>query len=112
MSHKASHWAFEAHTPSSDHKLVLILLADWANEEGMAWPRQTTIAQKAQMSVRHVRDVLSELEEAGLIHRIPTRRKDGRRGVDNYCLCIGAGLGTSPSGMLCRLAKGHGVPVL
>jgi hypothetical protein len=90
MSHKASHWAFEAHTPGSDHKLVLILLADWANEEGMAWPRQLTIAKKAQLSARHVRDVLHELEQANLIRRIPTRRKDGRRGVDNYVLVMGA----------------------
>jgi hypothetical protein len=86
MSHKATYWAFERRTPGSDHKLVLILLADWADENGIAWPRQSTIAHKAMMSMRHVRDVLRELESYGFIRRVQTRRKDGRRGVDNYVL--------------------------
>jgi transcription initiation factor IIE alpha subunit len=86
MSHKATYWAFDQPTPGTAHKLVLILLADWADETGTAWPRQSTIATKAQMSIRHVRDVLSELESAGLIHRVKTRRRDGRQGSDRYVL--------------------------
>jgi transcription initiation factor IIE alpha subunit len=88
MSHKASHWAFEMYPPTSGHKLVLILLADWANEDGVAWPKQARIADKAQMSVRHVRDILHELEERGYIRLVQTRRKDGRRGVNNYVLNV------------------------
>jgi hypothetical protein len=86
MSHKATYWAFEQDAPGSDHKLVLILLADWADETGTAWPRQSTIAAKAQMSVRHVIDVLSELETASLIRRVKTRRRDGRQGSSRYVL--------------------------
>jgi hypothetical protein len=42
MSHKASLWAFEKEGLSPAAKLVLILLADWADESGMAWPKQRT----------------------------------------------------------------------
>jgi hypothetical protein len=61
MSVKASFWAIEQRPRSRDHKLVLMLLADWADETGEAWPRQTTIAEKAMCSVRHVIDVVATL---------------------------------------------------
>jgi hypothetical protein len=38
MSHKATAWAFEQDSESITHKLVLILLADWADENGLAFP--------------------------------------------------------------------------
>jgi DNA-binding MarR family transcriptional regulator len=88
MSHKASHWAFEKEGLSPAAKLVLILLADWADESGMAWPKQRTIAEKAGLSLRTVRDIVTLLEKLGHIRRIQTRRRDGRRGVDNYKLSL------------------------
>jgi DNA-binding MarR family transcriptional regulator len=86
MSHKASHWAFERSPATHTQKLVLILLADWADETGLAWPKQSTLADKARLSIRHLRRVLDELEAEGYLRRVQTRRRDGRRGVDNYQL--------------------------
>jgi hypothetical protein len=86
MSLKASFWAIEQHPRSRDHKLVLMLLADWADETGEAWPRQTTIAEKAMCSVRHVIDLVHELEVDGYLARLRTRRRDGRQGSNRYRL--------------------------
>jgi DNA-binding Lrp family transcriptional regulator len=88
MSLKASFWAIEQRPRSRDHKLVLMLLADWADETGEAWPRQITIAEKAMCSLRHVSDLLRELETDGLIKRIKTRRRDGRQGSNRYKLNV------------------------
>jgi hypothetical protein len=86
MSVKASFWAIEQKPRSRDHKLVLMLLADWADETGEAWPRRTTIAEKAMCSVKHVGDLVRELEDDGYLVRIRTRRRDGRQGSNRYKL--------------------------
>jgi hypothetical protein len=88
MSVKASFWAIEQRPRSRGHKLVLMLLADWADETGEAWPRQTTIAMKAMCSVRHVIDLVRELEADGHLRIIRTRRRDGRQGSNRYKLNI------------------------
>jgi hypothetical protein len=88
MSLKASFWAIEQRPRSRDHKLVLMLLADWADETGEAWPRRITIAEKAMCSLRHVIDVLAELEADGYLEKIPSRRRDGRQGCNRYKLSI------------------------
>jgi hypothetical protein len=86
MSVKASFWAIEQTPRSRDHKLVLMLLADWADETGEAWPKQSTIAKKAMCSVRHVIDLVQELEADSYLTRIRTRRRDGRQGSNRYKL--------------------------
>ena len=49
--------------------LVLLALADWANEEGVTWPSMAQLAGKSRMQVRNVRYILRKLEEAEMIHR-------------------------------------------
>jgi hypothetical protein len=86
MSLKASFWAIEQRPRSRDHKLVLMLLADWADERGEAWPKRTTIADKTMCSVRHVIDLIAELETDGYLRKMATRRRDGRQGSNRYKL--------------------------
>jgi MarR-like DNA-binding transcriptional regulator SgrR of sgrS sRNA len=86
MSVKASFWAIEQRPRSRDHKLVLMLLADWADEDGEAWPRITTIAERAMCSVRHAVNVLNELEADDYLRKVRTRRRDGRQGSNRYRL--------------------------
>lgn len=45
--------------------LVLLALADYANDEGFAWPKIETIAKKSRTSQRAVQEVLTGLKEAG-----------------------------------------------
>lgn len=51
----------------AQRKLVLLALADNANDEGRCWPSQPTIARKASLSVRALRDHLHALEADGWI---------------------------------------------
>lgn len=55
--------------------LVLLAMADWANDDGTGvYPKQETLARKARLKDRQVRNCLAELEELGYIER------DGKHG--------------------------------
>jgi DNA-binding transcriptional regulator YhcF (GntR family) len=58
-------------TPVADYKakLVLLKLADNANDEGIAWPHIDTIATETGLSRRGVFRALNQLEEDKLIER-------------------------------------------
>lgn len=57
-------------------KLVLLAIADHANDDGWAYPGQTSLARKCSVSPRQVRSSISQLVEAGLLesHRRGDRR--------------------------------------
>lgn len=59
-------WALEI--PSTP-KLVLLSLADQANDTGICWPSQPHIAKRCSLSERAVRVQLTFLEEAKVIRR-------------------------------------------
>lgn len=59
-------WALEI--PSTP-KLVLLSLADQANDKGICWPSQPHIAKRCSLSDRAVRVQLTFLEEAKVIRR-------------------------------------------
>lgn len=75
MSIAALNWALDCDPGSASRKLVLMVLANYADEHGRAWPSQTTIAKKACLTDRSVRTALAELERDGFIER----RKRGKR---------------------------------
>jgi predicted transcriptional regulator len=54
-------------------KLVLLCLADNANDSDLAWPSFETLARRCDMTRRHVIRVMAELEKAGLICRFEER---------------------------------------
>ena len=57
---------------ASTDKLVLLSLADHANDEGRCWPNIQTLATKTGLSDRSVRKAISRLKAAGhveVIHR-------------------------------------------
>lgn len=59
------------------------------NQNSDAWPCQARIARLAQLSVRHVRRILAELSELGIIRRtgdMPTRR--GGRPITIWRICL------------------------
>jgi len=55
MSMRAITWAMSASTGSSPRKLLLIMLADNADNEGMAWPEAHDLAAACEMSVKSVK---------------------------------------------------------
>ena len=73
MSLRAIVWAFAQHCPTANAKLVLIKLADNANDDGECWPSHRRVAEDTGLSRRTVIRYVKLLAEAGLIrleHRV------------------------------------------
>ena len=68
MSLEAITWAFRQKLPSSE-KLVLLTLADYADDENKCWPKQDTLAERTGLARQTVNVKLSSLEKRGLINR-------------------------------------------
>lgn len=60
-------WAFDQECGNSGMKLVLLTLGNYADETGVCWPSQATLARKTSMTDRSVRENLSRLESGGFI---------------------------------------------
>ena len=72
-------------------KLVLMSLADAADDQGLCWPSIPTLARKCCISTRTVQRILGELVEAGLLRAEPRFRKDRSRSSNRYCLALEGG---------------------
>jgi hypothetical protein len=66
------------HGIPTGRKLLLVCLADHANDQGISWPSQQTLARRMGVSDRQVRTMLVELVDGGLVEVIP------RGGKSNY----------------------------
>lgn len=91
MSIAALNWAWSQDCPSAPAKLILLALADKANEEGECWPGMDTVAAMAGLSMRQVSTHLGKIEQAGLIVRKRRRSTLGRLGRNVYHLNIASG---------------------
>lgn len=69
MSIKLMTAVWEREDLTSTHKLVLLALADWANDEGLCWPSINRLAVKTSMAGRSVQRLIRQLEEMGFIRR-------------------------------------------
>ncbi len=61
--------------------IVLLALADFANDAGDCWPSMPTIGRKARMSERNARRVIRKLEDDGYIQTVAG---GGRYGCSQY----------------------------
>ena len=69
------------HAPySGGELLVLLAMADFADDEGLCWPSIPVIAQKARLEERHVYNVLRKLKADGTVSSKP----GGGRGKRSY----------------------------
>jgi DNA-binding transcriptional ArsR family regulator len=85
MSWRATSWAAEQITGSPITKLVLLKLADNANDEGVCWPSVPLIADHTELSIRTVQEHLHRLEAKGLL-RIERRQANGLNMANVYHL--------------------------
>jgi hypothetical protein len=74
-------WKWDAPDPHS--KLVLLKLADNADDDGRCWPSLQRIERETGLSHSTVCDRLRKLEEAGVIDRRPGGSTPGERGGQN-----------------------------
>lgn len=77
MSIKVMSWVWDNSPYRDDALLIHLALADWANDEGMCWPKQASIAQKARCSVEHVRRVTKRMQEDGYLQIVSVSRGPG-----------------------------------
>lgn len=87
MSVRALTWAFDQPIFANE-KVVLLSLADHANDCGECWPSINRLAQRARVSVRTVQRCLAELEDAKLIIRETRNDLNGRSTSNMYRLCM------------------------
>lgn len=89
MSIKALNWAWEQKLEPST-KLVLLALADIADDDGKAWPSVATLSTKVHASQRNVRRILQKLRggagQRALIEVDERRRRDGSQASNLYIL--------------------------
>lgn len=77
MSFRAVTWAFDTiRGLGATEKLVLLALAEFANDADMTWRSQAEIAKRAECSERSVKRHVQALEDRGLIER---------RGMYRWC---------------------------
>ena len=76
MSWQATRWAADTRAGSASGKIVLLLLANFAGQNGECWPSQQVLAEQAEMSVDSVQRRLVDLEKAGLIYRVTQRHAE------------------------------------
>jgi hypothetical protein len=85
MSIKAINWALELSIPPTP-KLVLVVIADYADDKGYAFPGADTIARRASISERTLTRVLADLEANGYLERERRSLINGNRTSDGYHL--------------------------
>lgn len=56
-------------TTKGSKRLVLLALADIANDQGIAWPSLSTLATKCNLDRRYVINIIASLEESGFISK-------------------------------------------
>ena len=86
MSNEAIAWAYRQDIRNSSAKFVLVVLADFADEEWSCYPGQKRIGCMTGMAERTVRRSLDWLEEHGYITRSARHAEHGRRTSDRYWL--------------------------
>ena len=95
MSIKAMVWAWAQDIEARD-KLVLMPLADHADDDGICWPGIKGVAVKNRISERAAQRHLANLQELGLLEVTPQYRPDGSRTTNLYRLVMTP---TSPPGV-------------
>jgi hypothetical protein len=86
MSIKVMHRIWE-HAPQKESTLLLLLaLADYADDNGICWPDVATLAAKARISERRAIDIIRDLEATGAI---AFERGGGRGKKSRYAVLVG-----------------------
>ncbi|MBI4524803.1 MAG: helix-turn-helix domain-containing protein [Deltaproteobacteria bacterium] len=86
MSIKVMSRVWAQSTRKDGELLVMLALADFANDGGESWPKIPTLAQKARLTERQTRRVLNTLEAAGEIRRV--RSNGGRHRPNHYFISL------------------------
>lgn len=98
MSIKIMSWVLDHSPYEGKARLIHVVLADHANDEGVCWPRQDQIAARAGCSVEHVRVTVKQMITDGYVELVAASK--GRGSSHRYMLKNPKSVGVS----------GHGSP--
>lgn len=91
--------------------IVFLILDDVAGMDACAWTSNAWIAKEANLTDRQVRRIFAELEEHGLVRRVPDKR-NRREGIALFHRCSNATPAANPDADLEALADDiHGTKV-
>jgi len=76
MSNKALSWVFESDTTKSSDRLMLLAIADYANEEGTCYASVARLSQKCNITPRSAQKLIKNLEACGEIGVVQNGGKD------------------------------------
>lgn len=85
MSIEAMMWAKRQRAGGPGPKVVLLVLADYADESWTCWPSQARIADETELTERSVRRCTARLVEAGLV-RVEKRWAAANQTLNRYVL--------------------------
>ena len=83
MSIKIMQWVWDDGPQEATELLVLLAMADIADDEGLCWPSIARIARKCRMSDRNARRIIRRLEDGGWLL---TREQRGRNQTNRYTI--------------------------
>lgn len=95
-------WVWQNSTQSEGRLLLLLALADFADDSGYCYPGLQTLAKKSRMSERNVRYALRDLEAAG---ELQTALRAGPNGTNAYRVLCPTGAKIAPATRSPRGAK-------
>ena len=105
MSFTAMAWASKQKVKSSSQKLVLLMLANYADDQDKCWPSKQTLAEMCCMSKSGICKIITQLETDGFL---VTEKRDGTSSiirlnmgvhpVDRGCPRSGQGVSTQWTG--------------
>jgi hypothetical protein len=98
MSFQAMSWALAQRCGAPGPKLVLLCLANYADEHGICWPSDTLLADEVEVSSRSVVKYRQTLRDRGLITWDQRRRADGSLSSNRYRLIMTRTPPEDPSG--------------
>ncbi len=78
MSIKVSTGVWQGSRNKSGNLLVLLAVADHADDQGIAWPGLALLARKARLSQRHARRCLNHLVASGELEILPSQAPSGK----------------------------------
>lgn len=90
MSIRSILWALEQRVGSSPRKLVLIKLADNANDDGSCWPSMAYLAAHCEMTRKSIHTHIKALERDGFVE-VERRSQDGVSLPNRYRLRVSQG---------------------
>ena len=97
MTIRAMNWAWGINIDPAV-KLVLLKIADRANDDGECWPGNASIAKDCCISERTLGRYLGKLEELGLIKVKRNFDRHGHRAANSYLLDLSVSLSDNLSG--------------